>query len=80
MPAAEIYTLDTPVERIAADPAGAAVLNKDIPGLLTNPSYALFKGMNLKMLASLSSGRLDAETLAETKADLAALPKQASLK
>jgi mannose/fructose-specific phosphotransferase system component IIA len=72
-------TLDTPVERIAADPGGAAVLNKDIPGLLSDPNYPIFKGMNLKMLASLSSGRLDGRTLAETQADLAALPKQASL-
>ena len=73
------YTLDTPIERIAADPAGAAVLNKDIPGLLTNTRYDMFKSMNLKTLASLSAGRLDDETLAQTKADLAALPKQASL-
>ena len=73
-------TLNTPVERIAADPGGAAVLNKDIPGLLNDPNYPMFKGMNLKTLASLSSGRLDGQTLAETQADLAALPKQASLK
>ena len=74
------YTLDTPIERIAADPAGAAVLNKDIPGLLTNSKYQMFKSMNLKTLASLSGGKLDDETLAQTKTDLAALPKQASLK
>jgi hypothetical protein len=72
-------TLDTPVERIAADPRGAAVLNKDVPGLLSDPNYPMFKGMNLKTLASLSSGRLDDQTLAETKADLDALPKEASL-
>ena len=80
LPASTALTLDTPVERIAADPDGAAVLNKDIPGLLSDPNYPMFKGMNLKMLASLSGGRLDGQTLAETKADLDALPKQASLK
>ena len=79
-PTSMALTLDTPVERIAADPGGAAVLNKDIPGLLSDPNYPMFKGMNLKTLASLSSGRLDGQTLAETQADLAALPKQASLK
>jgi hypothetical protein len=73
------YSLDTPIERIAADPAGAAVLNKDIPGLLANPRYEMFKSMNLKTLAQLSSGKLDEQTLAQTQADLAALPKQASL-
>ena len=72
-------TLETPVERIAADPAGAAILNKDIPGLLSDSNYPMFKGMNLKTLASLSGGRLDDETLAQTKADLDALPKQVSL-
>jgi hypothetical protein len=74
-------TLETPVERIAADPAGAAILNKDIPGLLSDSNYPMFKGMNLKTLASLSGGRLDDATLAQTKADLDALPKEeASLK
>ena len=79
-PASTALSLDTPVERIAADPGGAAVLNKDVPGLLSDPNYPMFKGMNLKTLASLSGGRLDDQTLAETKSDLAALPKQASLK
>ena len=73
-------SLDTPIERIAADPAGKAVLDKDVPGLLTNPNYPMIKGMNLKTVAALSSGRLDDQTLAQTKADLAALPKEASLK
>jgi hypothetical protein len=58
---------------IAADPNGAAVLNKDIPGLLTNSNYTMFKSMSLKSLASMSGGRLSEVTLAQTKADLAAL-------
>jgi hypothetical protein len=70
------YTLETPIEVIAADPQGRAVLNKDIPGLLANPKYQMFKGMNLKTLASLSSGKLSEQTLAQTGADLAALPRQ----
>jgi hypothetical protein len=69
------YTLETPIEVIAADPRGAAVLNKDIPGLLANPNYEMFKGMGLKLLAALSSGKLSDQTLAQIKADLAALPK-----
>ncbi|HWU54451.1 MAG TPA: hypothetical protein VN175_03055 [Rhizomicrobium sp.] len=70
------HTLDTPIEVIAADPAGVAVLNKDIPGLLANPNYAIFKGMSLNMLAAMSRGRLSEQTLAQTKADLEALHKQ----
>ena len=68
------FTLDTPIEIIAADPAGAAVLDKDMPGLLTNSNYLLFKGMSLKSLAPLSSGRMTQKSLAQTQADLAALP------
>jgi hypothetical protein len=70
------YTLDTPIAVIAADPGGAAVLNMDLPGLLADPSYSEFKGMSLKRLASLSGGRLDQQSLAQTEADLQALPKQ----
>lgn len=78
-PAKTGYTLDTPIERIAADPEGAAVLNKDIPGLLANPNYEMFKGMSLNSLAPFSRDKLDKQTLAQTEADLAALPKPASL-
>lgn len=72
------YTLETPVEVIAADPQGRAVLDKDTPGLLANPNYELFKAMNLKTLASLSSGKLSGQTLAQAQTDLAALPRQTS--
>lgn len=67
------YTLETPIEIIAADPRGAAVLNRDIPGLLANGNYGIFKGMGLRSLASLASGRLSDQVLARTEADLAAL-------
>src|ERR1700722_18743338 len=52
------FDLNTPVGDIAADPAGAAVVNKDIPGLLSDPSFPDIKGMSLKMIASLSSGQI----------------------
>ena len=70
------YTLDTPIEVIAADPGGAAVLNKDMPALLSNPNYSSFKGMSLKWLASMSRGRLSQEKLAQIEADLETLHKQ----
>lgn len=70
-----VYTLDTPIEVIAADPGGAAVLNKNMPALLANPNYSSFKGMSLKWLASMSRGKLSQETLAQTEADLVALRK-----
>jgi hypothetical protein len=68
------YTRDTPVEDIAADPAGAAVLNKDLPGLLTDASYPLFKHMSLKQLQAASGGDLSSEDVDKTVTDLQAPP------
>lgn len=67
------YNADTPVEKIAADPAAAEVLNKDIPGLLTDSQYSLFKGMSLKQLHRASNGELSTETVDKAVADLQAL-------
>src|ERR1700722_4700232 len=67
------YTLDTPIEAIAASPAGAAVINKDIPGLLTDRSYEIFKGMSLRLVAALSHGQLTNQMLAQVDDDLKAL-------
>jgi len=67
------YTLETPIEVIAADPKGQAVINKYIPKLLTNPNYEMFKGMSLKTVAMFSRGQLTDEKLALVKADLGAL-------
>ena len=67
------YTRDTPVERIAADPAAAAVLNKDLPGLLSNAQYPLFKSMSLKQLQSASGGDLSEQDIDKAVADLQAL-------
>ena len=68
------YTRDTPVEKMAADPAAAAVLNKDLPGLLTDSSYPFFKAMSLHSLQQASGGDLSAEDVDKTVADLQALP------
>jgi hypothetical protein len=67
------YDRDTPVEKIAADPAAAAVLNKDLPGLLSDTQYPLFKSMSLKQLQSASGGDLSQEDVDKAVADLQAL-------
>jgi hypothetical protein len=74
-PAATGLSLDTPIEQIAAVPAGKAVLDKDIPGLLTHPAYDQFKGMSLKEVQPMSQGAITDDMLAKTGADLTALPK-----
>jgi hypothetical protein len=65
-----VFTLDTPVERIAADPQGRAVLERDVPGLMANKEYALFDDMSLSEIALMSGGRLTKSKLALVKSDL----------
>jgi hypothetical protein len=64
------FTLDTPVDRIAADARGKAVLERDLPGLMSSRSYALFDDMSLSQIATLSSGRLTQTKLDRVQADL----------
>lgn len=73
-PSSPAYTHDTPVEKIAADPAAAAVLNKDLPGLLNDTQYSLFKSMSLKQLQAASGGDLSEEDVDKAVADLQVLP------
>ena len=67
------FTLDTPIEAIAADPAGKAVLEADFPGMLTHPMYDQFKGMSLAAVQPVSQGGITEEQLAKAKVDLAAV-------
>jgi len=67
------FTLDTPVERIAADPAGDEVLHRDLPGLMSSSSYIMIEDMSLSQIASISNGRITQAKLNVLEADLAAL-------
>lgn len=67
------YTLDTPIETIAADPAGKAVLDKDLPGLTSHEAYDSFKSMSLKAVQPMSNGALSDAALAKAATDLAAI-------
>jgi hypothetical protein len=67
------FTLDTPIETIAADPAGKAVLDADFPGMTTHPAYEQFKGMSLAAVQPMSQGAISDAAMAKAKADLAAL-------
>ncbi len=68
------FTLDTPVEKIAADPAGSAILHRDVPGLMASSSYIMIEDMSLSQIASISNGRLTQAKLNVLQADLSALP------
>ena len=60
----------TPIETIAANPAGKAVLDKDLPGLTTHEAYDQFKGMTLVQVAPMSQGAITPEALKTVQADL----------
>src|ERR1700692_1370177 len=66
-------SLDTPVEHIAADPRGKAILNRDVPGLLASPSYFMFENMSLSQIAAVSGGRITKAELDLVQADLSQL-------
>jgi hypothetical protein len=67
---APTLSLDTPVETIAADPRGKAILNHDVPGLLASPSYSMFENMNLSQIAAVSGGRITKAELDMVQANL----------
>ncbi len=72
-PAKAPLTLDTPIAVIVADPAGKAVLDKDVPGLTDHPMYERFKNDSLKQLQPKMAGAIGNDTMATTAKDLAAL-------
>ena len=67
------YSQDTPLETLAADPAAVAILNKDLPGLLTDAQYPIFKHMSLKTLQEASGGDLSKSDVSKTVAELQTL-------
>jgi hypothetical protein len=71
--AASKYSVDTPIETIAADPAGKAALDAAMPGITTHAMYEQFKSMSLKQLQPMSGGKITDEALAKTNEALAAV-------
>jgi hypothetical protein len=67
------FSVDTPVDKIAADPRGEAVLKQDLPDLMSSSYYNLFNDMSLTQIATLSGGRLTKVQLDHVQADLAQL-------
>ena len=68
------FSIQTPVDRIVANPAGKAVLDRDMPGFTTNRGYFLVSDMSLVQIAMISQGRLTTAKLDQVQADLASIP------
>jgi hypothetical protein len=70
---AATFSLNTPLERIAADRSGKAILVRDIPGLMASPDYDLVDDMSLAQIATVSGGQLSTAKLDLVQTDLAKL-------
>jgi hypothetical protein len=68
------YGVDTPIQTLAANPAAAAIVEANIPGLLEDSNYPFFKGMSLKTVTSLSHGQISSDTLQTIAAQLKSVP------
>jgi hypothetical protein len=71
--AASRLNLDTPIETIVADPAGKQVIMTDLPPLLSNEHYDMFKSMSLNQLSGMAPDKLTPAILAKVGTDLAAV-------
>lgn len=67
------FTLETPIETIAADPKGKAVLDTDLQNITAHPMYDQFKSMSLAQVQPMSQGALSDAALAKVKIDLEAI-------
>jgi hypothetical protein len=70
------FSVNTPLDVIAADDRGRAVLMQDVPGVMNNPKYPLFEDMSLSQIAIISNGRVSQAKLDEVQADLGRLAGQ----
>jgi hypothetical protein len=69
---AAALTVDSPIEALAADAKGKAVLEAEFPGITAHPMYDSFKAMSLKQVAPMSNGVVTEEKIAKVAAGLAA--------
>lgn len=71
--AASMFTIDTPIETIAADAKAKAALDAAFPGMTAHPMYEQFKTMSVKQLQPMASDQITDAGIAKLTAELAAL-------
>jgi len=64
------YSVNTPLEVLAADPRANAILQRDVPGVMNNPKFLIFDDMSLAQIAIMSNGKMHKSKLREVQADL----------
>ena len=65
--------LDSPIETLYADPAGAAVMEANVPGMDKHPMFDMIKTMTLRQIQPMSQGMLTEEMLKKIETELAAI-------
>jgi hypothetical protein len=70
------FTLDTTLGELLNDPQAKAVLDKQLPGISTNPMVAMAKGMSLNMILSMPQAAQLGLTKEKVNAILAEINKQ----
>lgn len=71
--ATSAFTIDTPIEAIAANPKAKAALDAAFPGMTAHPMYDQFKSMSVKQLQPMASDQITDAGIAKLTAELAAL-------
>ena len=66
----------TPIGTLLDDAAAKAVLDKNVPGLTTNPQIDMARGMTLKDIQSYAAEQLTDDVLKRIDVDLAALARK----
>jgi hypothetical protein len=70
------FTVDTPLQDIAANPQGKAILDADVPGVMSSPKYPMIEDMSLAQIATFANGKIPKEKLDQVQSDLDALAAQ----
>ena len=78
VPDGERLTMAWPMEALMADPVGKAVMDKEMPALMSHPAYEQFKSMSLRQLQPYSGGAITDEKIAAIEAALEAASKAKS--
>lgn len=72
------FSIKTPIEKIAANPAAKAVIDAELPGFTGHPMYEQFKTMSLDALDAMFPGAVPRERIDAVDKALRAIPEEAA--
>ena len=75
--AEQVFSLNTPIEKIIASPAGRALIDAEMPGFFIHPMYEQFKLKSINELTVMLGGA-EPERLAAMDKTLRAIPADAA--